>query len=65
MNGLGKQAEKKESKDQRQGPDPRGALRTGFLKKQKSYMATLRTRWENPDYTGVIAEVPLRHAINP
>jgi hypothetical protein len=24
-------------------------------------MTTLRTRWEKPDYTGVIAEVPLRH----
>ena len=65
MDYAWKQTKEKETKDQRQGPDPRRALRTGFLKKQKSYMATLRTRWENPDYTGVIAEVPLPHVTNP
>jgi len=40
-------------------------LRTGFLKKRRSYIATLRPRWEKPDYTGVIAEVPLGHVPNP
>jgi hypothetical protein len=28
-------------------------------------MTTLRTRWEKPDYTGVIAEVPLWHVPHP
>jgi hypothetical protein len=28
-------------------------------------MTTLGTRWENPDYTGVIAEVPLGHVPHP
>jgi hypothetical protein len=28
-------------------------------------MTTLRARWENPDYTGVIAEVPLGHVPHP
>ena len=36
-------------------------LRTGFLNERRSYMTTLRARWEKPDYTGVIAEVPLGH----
>src|ERR1041385_1144107 len=40
-------------------------LRTGFLNYRRSYMTTLRTRWEKPDYTGVIAEVPLGHYPSP
>src|ERR1051326_8613329 len=40
-------------------------LRTGFLNYRRSYMTTLRTRWEKPDYTGVIAEVPLGHDPSP
>jgi hypothetical protein len=28
-------------------------------------MTTLRARWEKPDYTGVIVEVPLGHVPHP
>src|SRR5262249_4662863 len=52
MGPPGKQPRKEKAKDQRQGPDPSGTLRTGLLKKQRCYMTTLRTRWEKPDYTG-------------
>src|SRR6185437_10799368 len=40
-------------------------LRTGFLNYRRSYMTTLRARWEKPDYTGVTAEVPLGHIPHP
>src|SRR6202000_2131961 len=36
-------------------------FRTIFLKKRQ-YMTTLEPRWEKPDYTGVVAKVPLGHA---
>src|ERR1700760_2949670 len=39
-------------------------LRTCFLKRRQ-YMTTLGARWEKPDYTGVIAEVPLGHVPHP
>jgi hypothetical protein len=61
----GKQANKDKTKGHHRAPYASGALRTGFLKKRRSYMATLRTRWENPDYTGVIAEVPIRDEVHP
>jgi hypothetical protein len=40
-------------------------LWTGFLNERRSYMTTLRARWEKPDYTGVTAEVPLGHIPHP
>src|SRR5690242_7936900 len=59
--GSWNQSKNQQTKDQPQGPDPRDMLRTGFLNYRRSYMTTLRARWEKPDYTGVIAEVPLGH----
>ena len=43
---------------------PRDRLRTDFLTRRQ-YMTTLGARWEKPDYTGVIAEVPLGHVLHP
>jgi hypothetical protein len=63
--GFRNQSKEKKTKDQRQRPDPQDMLGTGFLKKRRSYMTTLRPRWEKPDYTGVTAEVPLGHVPNP
>src|SRR5690242_13559823 len=63
--GPWNQSKNQQTKDQPQGPDPRDMLRTGFLNYRRSYMTTLRATWEKPDYTGVIAEVPLGHVPHP